>query len=326
MKIDVLEQYKKLVPPELLLENKRFSEYHGWGYKIDSLLSVLAGDYTKNPIGSPPYREKTVLIEKAEVNAEGTKGSLKEIAGLLHRQLSDQDDQDVLPSGSFPKKGILPILGYRLMPEPQLIFQMPPGFELPADADAAREAAGFGHVYLTNWRLLREASGFTTKKPGSDAWAERLYRHPHRQGLQIENRYNLGHDIYSLGVCLLEIGLWDSFVIRTAAAEPDGAMTVTPSANFVAASAQGGFNTEADMYKAENVKATLLRLASDQLPARVGARVQKAGCGLPDSAGHTQRVRARRGLYDVGEGGPSLRLCCVGRVIFPGSVQVEYLV
>jgi hypothetical protein len=41
-------------------------------------------------------------------------------------------------------------------------------------------------------------------------WLKDIYRHPHRQGLQPQERYNIGHDIYSLGVCLLEIGLWES--------------------------------------------------------------------------------------------------------------------
>jgi hypothetical protein len=42
-----------------------------------------------------------------------------------------------------------------------------------------------------------------------------LYQHPKRQlgaGLVAESKYNIGHDIYSLGVCLLEIGLWTSFL------------------------------------------------------------------------------------------------------------------
>lgn len=300
MKIDVLDQYERHVPPELLLEGKRFTRHHGSGYKINSFLSVATGDYTEDVLGGPPYVEKTVLIETADVDAEGSEGTLKEIAGLLHRRLTDKDTSQ---SNVFAKKGILPILGYRLKPVPELIFEMPPGFNLPAnidtrpkslrevtiadngttnhpldfrfrlarklceaalrvhvvqlvhknirpetiflfkpaitgtgdDAEVAREAAGFGDVYLTNWRLLREASGRSKKHPGPNDWAERFYRHPDRQGLHVEQRYNLGHDIYSLGVCLLEIGLWDSFVLKTPAANPGGAEILSPSARFVTA-------------------------------------------------------------------------------------------
>jgi hypothetical protein len=45
------------------------------------------------------------------------------------------------------------------------------------------------------------------------SWLKDIYRHRHRQGLQPQERYNIGHDIYSLGVCLLEIGLWEPLTI-----------------------------------------------------------------------------------------------------------------
>ncbi len=300
MKIDVLDQYERHVPPELLLD-QRFTRHHASGYKVNSFLSVATGDYTNDLMGGPPYVEKSVLIETADVDAEGSKDTVKEIAGLLHRKLRDKG---ALQSNVFLKNGILPILGYRLKPAPELIFEMPAGFDLPAnvdtrpkslreviiadkgtvtnypldfrfrlarklceaalrvhvvqlvhknirpetiflfqpaitgtgdDAEAAREAAGFGDVYLTNWRLLRDAAGRSKKNPGPNDWAERFYRHPERQGLQIEDRYNLGHDVYSLGVCLLEIGLWDSFVLNTASARPGGAVILSLSARFVAA-------------------------------------------------------------------------------------------
>lgn len=39
------------------------------------------------------------------------------------------------------------------------------------------------------------------------AWERNVYRHPSRQGLRPQEYYTMQHDIYSLGVCLLEIGL-----------------------------------------------------------------------------------------------------------------------
>lgn len=51
-----------------------------------------------------------------------------------------------------------------------------------------------------------------TNMTGDDNWEKNIYRHPQRQGLQPEEVYSMRHDIYSVGVCLLEIGLWDSFV------------------------------------------------------------------------------------------------------------------
>jgi hypothetical protein len=45
---------------------------------------------------------------------------------------------------------------------------------------------------------------------GSGVWEEDIYRHPDRQGLQAKVAYSMLHDIYSLGVVFLEIGLWRS--------------------------------------------------------------------------------------------------------------------
>ena len=45
---------------------------------------------------------------------------------------------------------------------------------------------------------------------GDHEWRRNIYRHPQRQGLQMETRYHLGHDLYSLGVCLLKLGLWET--------------------------------------------------------------------------------------------------------------------
>ena len=59
--------------------------------------------------------------------------------------------------------------------------------------------------------MLREAKGKTSRK-GDDDWEKNLYRHPQRQGILLHADYEMRHDIYSLGVCLLEIGLWKSFV------------------------------------------------------------------------------------------------------------------
>ncbi|KAH7310898.1 hypothetical protein B0I35DRAFT_463415 [Stachybotrys elegans] len=45
---------------------------------------------------------------------------------------------------------------------------------------------------------------------GSGVCEEDIYRHPDRQGLQASVPYSMLHDIYSLGVVFLEIGLWRS--------------------------------------------------------------------------------------------------------------------
>jgi len=47
---------------------------------------------------------------------------------------------------------------------------------------------------------------------GDAVQSNNLYRHPTRQGQAPDEMYSMQHDVYSLGVCLLEIGLWKSFV------------------------------------------------------------------------------------------------------------------
>lgn len=65
-------------------------------------------------------------------------------------------------------------------------------------------------AFLVGFQVIRNADGRTY--PVVDVnWETNLYRHPLRQGINVDY-YVMQHDIYSLGVCLLEIGLWESFV------------------------------------------------------------------------------------------------------------------
>ncbi|PIA92752.1 hypothetical protein CB0940_04481 [Cercospora beticola] len=66
--------------------------------------------------------------------------------------------------------------------------------------------------YLIGFEQVRSEDGNTYLR-GSANWEQNMYRHPERQGSFPEERYKMQHDIYSLGVCLLEIGLWNSFVM-----------------------------------------------------------------------------------------------------------------
>jgi hypothetical protein len=75
--------------------------------------------------------------------------------------------------------------------------------------------------YLIGFEQLRTVDGKTHMR-GDDDWWKNMYRHPDRQGLVPEEKYNIGHDTYSLGVCLLEIGLWHSFVKYSTNETPDG--------------------------------------------------------------------------------------------------------
>jgi hypothetical protein len=66
-----------------------------------------------------------------------------------------------------------------------------------------------------DWQFARKTME-ASKRETHHEWVMAMYQHPERQaspGSVAESKYNIGHDIYSLGICLLEIGLWNSFII-----------------------------------------------------------------------------------------------------------------
>ncbi|KAM7195480.1 hypothetical protein V8F33_006650 [Rhypophila sp. PSN 637] len=65
--------------------------------------------------------------------------------------------------------------------------------------------------YLVGFENFRREDGWT-RQAGDDSLEHNLYRHPSRQGVSPREYYIMQHDIYSLGVCLLEVGLWVSFI------------------------------------------------------------------------------------------------------------------
>ncbi|OAR00011.1 hypothetical protein LLEC1_07984 [Akanthomyces lecanii] len=74
------------------------------------------------------------------------------------------------------------------------------------------ENSPIGAPFLVGFQQFRVEDGGTYRM-GDGVWEHNLYRHPSRQGIHPEVDYEMQHDIYSLGVLLLEIGLWTSFVL-----------------------------------------------------------------------------------------------------------------
>ncbi|KAK4463515.1 hypothetical protein QBC42DRAFT_265427 [Cladorrhinum samala] len=66
-------------------------------------------------------------------------------------------------------------------------------------------------AFLVGFQVIRNADGRTYPVSASNEWQLNLYRHPERQ-TDAPEYFVMQHDIYSLGVCLLEIGLWEPFV------------------------------------------------------------------------------------------------------------------
>src|ERR1700742_2371886 len=73
----------------------------------------------------------------------------------------------------------------------------------------ASDSLRLEYPFLVGFEKFRPASGHTYRV--GDTRRERyLRRHPKRQGISVEEDFKMQHDIYSLGVCLLEIGKWTS--------------------------------------------------------------------------------------------------------------------
>lgn len=118
-----------------------------------------------------------------------------------------------------------------------------------------------GPSFLIGFERFRPAAAGTNFR-GDSRWETNLYRHPRRQGTFPEDIYIMQHDIYSLGVCLLEIGLWSSFVC------PNGeSMELGPELDIAAAKA-----LKDPVRAAFDIKRTLVSTANDRLPSRMGAK------------------------------------------------------
>ena len=63
-----------------------------------------------------------------------------------------------------------------------------------------------GRPFLVGFERFRKDTT-VTHRFGDDVWERNLYRHPQRQGIAPDEDFSMQHDIYSLGVVLLEIGL-----------------------------------------------------------------------------------------------------------------------
>lgn len=137
-----------------------------------------------------------------------------------------------------------------IRPENVILFQ---------DRDSA-----LGSAFLLGFEKMRIEEG-PTGLTGDTNWEKNLYRHPQRQGLKLQDPYIMQHDIYSIGVCLLEIGLWSSFVEYVG---PNSDPVISQSYNFDTGAAD-------DTSYPELVKKKLFDLARDKLPEKMGSKYSK---------------------------------------------------
>ncbi|KAJ2895822.1 hypothetical protein MKZ38_006144 [Zalerion maritima] len=110
---------------------------------------------------------------------------------------------------------------------PETILTFPAAEPPSSDVPASNSTGGSGRggdehsddaivegkwsAFLVGFQNVRTSEGQTYRRGDGD-WEKNLYRHGARQGIRPQDKYVMQHDIYSLGVCLLEIGLWRSLV------------------------------------------------------------------------------------------------------------------
>lgn len=109
--------------------------------------------------------------------------------------------------------------------------------------------------YITGFEFSRPALGATEVMVDFDI-ERNLYRHPDRQGSPMAN-FSKMHDLYALGVVLLEIGMWKSITSRLKAG-------IDHARKF------------GKLPPPEHIKQGLIKMAKEELPREMGTRYAKA--------------------------------------------------
>lgn len=72
----------------------------------------------------------------------------------------------------------------------------------------SRRDASLGSLFIIDYENVRMADG-QIFRVGDALLEKNSYRHPNRQGFRPEEGYIMQHEIYSQGVSLMDIGLWE---------------------------------------------------------------------------------------------------------------------
>ncbi|KAL8793850.1 MAG: hypothetical protein Q9195_003576 [Heterodermia aff. obscurata] len=170
------------------------------------------------------------------------------------------------------------------------------------EADLAFHGSADPQVFLLGWERARQVDDNHTNLEGENLWERSLYQHPERwsdEGREVQE-FCMGHDIYSLAVCMLEILTWEPLVLPSpnstrsdvepvvgkclveAFAELQLSTSSRPRAQF---ESDGAWVSQ----DALNVQKMLLQLAGTRLPSVAGRRitdlVQRSLCCLDPDAG-----------------------------------------
>jgi Protein tyrosine and serine/threonine kinase len=119
-----------------------------------------------------------------------------------------------------------------------------------------------GAAFLVGFEVFRMADGRSYGYRDT-SWEKSVYHYPFQQGLSQEY-YVMQHDIYTLGVCLLEIGLWESLVVTdNEGGNPQPGHGIDLS---------GALAIKEELKRALRIKELLIVAAKERLPIAVGSK------------------------------------------------------
>lgn len=124
-----------------------------------------------------------------------------------------------------------------------------------------------------NWQMSRAASDATNWRRTINWW-ETIYQHPERQVLCNEEIYTLDHDIYSFGICMIEILMWQPFAVRSADEKPQGSGLLFDKGLQVPADAPTDLS-KWDGPDADDVVGVMKRLAEEEIPRVAGDKLSQ---------------------------------------------------
>ncbi|KAK0117519.1 hypothetical protein ONS95_011859 [Cadophora gregata] len=100
-----------------------------------------------------------------------------------------------------------------IRPETILVFVEEADSSLPPDSSYSKYPWKLGPSFLAGFTRFRSDDRAFESGRNEDSEVSRYcYRHPRRWGIVAQEKFSMLHDIYSLGVILLEIGLWNSLL------------------------------------------------------------------------------------------------------------------
>jgi serine/threonine protein kinase len=140
-------------------------------------------------------------------------------------------------------------------------------------------------LFLAGWQNARLIEGVATTLIGETTVSKIIYQHPKRrvEDNRAKESYDIDHDIYSLGVCMLELLTWDTLIRQTEDELADEVMSDAYRHTFeslgfhqsfpsVADDEEDGGPSEAELYtyNAEHTKKTLEVMAQSLVARKAG--------------------------------------------------------